>query len=224
MRWGDDVATRAARHAALGEPVRLAIVDELGYSDRAVAELRRSLGIESNLLAHHLDTLETVGIITRFQSSGDGRRRYVHLIPEALDGLMPNRRVTPGRALFVCTKNSARSQLAAALWRAMANAPADSAGTHPADQVHPGAVAAAARAGIDLGDATPRRLDELSTTPDLAVTVCDQAHESLPPDAQWLHWSIPDPVEAGSGAAFDAAVDDLRHRIRHILESTPSAR
>ena len=65
---------RAARHAALGDPVRLAIVDELAASDRAPVELRRRLGLESNLLAHHLDVLEGVGLITRSRSSGGGRR------------------------------------------------------------------------------------------------------------------------------------------------------
>jgi hypothetical protein len=44
---------RAARHAALGDPARLAIVDELSVSDRAPVELRRRLDMESNLLAHH---------------------------------------------------------------------------------------------------------------------------------------------------------------------------
>ncbi|MGZ7087040.1 MAG: ArsR/SmtB family transcription factor, partial [Ilumatobacteraceae bacterium] len=78
---------RAARHAALGDPVRLAIVDELAVSDRAPVELRRLIGIESNLLAHHLDVLERVGFISRTRSSGDGRRRYVHLHRRALDDL-----------------------------------------------------------------------------------------------------------------------------------------
>ena len=84
---------RAARHAALGDPVRLAIVDELSVSDRAPVELRRRLGIESNLLAHHLDVLERVGLIERSRSSGDGRRRYVHLVPDALEGLAPGRQI-----------------------------------------------------------------------------------------------------------------------------------
>ncbi|MCB1262135.1 MAG: winged helix-turn-helix transcriptional regulator, partial [Acidimicrobiales bacterium] len=82
------VHERAARHAALGDPVRLAIVDELSTSDRAPVELRRRLDLASNLLAHHLDVLEAVGLIERSRSSGDGRRRYVHLCHAALDGLV----------------------------------------------------------------------------------------------------------------------------------------
>ncbi len=58
------VRLRASRHAALGDPVRLAIVDELASSDRSPVELRRRYGLESNLLAHHLDVLEEVGLIT----------------------------------------------------------------------------------------------------------------------------------------------------------------
>ena len=62
---------RAARHGALSDPVRLAIVDALVLSDRAPVELRRLVGIESNLLAHHLDVLESVAMIERSKSSGD---------------------------------------------------------------------------------------------------------------------------------------------------------
>lgn len=209
--------SRAARHAALGDAVRLAIVDELALSDRAPVELRRLTGLESNLLAHHLDVLESVGIIERSRSSGDGRRRYVHLRRESLDDLAPGRRIAPTRALFVCTHNSARSQLAAALWRALSGAAADSAGTHPAERVHPGAVAAAKRAGLDLAGATPRSLDAIGALPDLVVTVCDRAHEELAPDDGWLHWSVPDPVAGGGRAAFDAALTELRERITALI-------
>jgi protein-tyrosine-phosphatase/DNA-binding transcriptional ArsR family regulator len=213
---------RAARHAALGDPVRLAIVDELTTSDRSPIELRRLVGIESNLLAHHLDVLEQVGMINRSRSSGDGRRRYVHLLRSSLPGLHHGRRVVPGGALFVCTRNSARSQLAAALWRSLADAPAESAGTHPADRVHPGAIAAAKRARVTMDGTAPRSLGELDRLPSLVITVCDQAHEELDPLDDWLHWSIPDPVPAGTVKAFDAVVDELRDRIGGLLDRTRS--
>jgi protein-tyrosine-phosphatase/DNA-binding transcriptional ArsR family regulator len=206
---------RAARHAALGDPARLAIVDELSVSDRAPVELRRLLGMESNLLAHHLDVLERVALIERSRSSGDGRRRYVHLLHAALDGLSPSRHFPPGAALFVCSANSARSQLAAALWHQATGAPATSAGTHPATRIHPGAVAAA-RAGLDL-EGTPHDLADVATLPPLVITVCDQAHEELDPDDTWLHWSVPDPVPAGTKAAFDSAVVELRDRIHSVV-------
>jgi protein-tyrosine-phosphatase/DNA-binding transcriptional ArsR family regulator len=208
---------RAARHAALGDPVRLAIVDELALSDRAPVELRRLVGLESNLLAHHLDVLEVVGMVNRSRSSGDGRRRYVHLLRDSLDDLSPGRTILPARALFVCTRNSARSQLAAALWRSIAGAPAESAGTHPADRVHPGAIAAAKRAGLDISGSSPRTLDRIGKLPHIVVTVCDQAHEELVPDDTWLHWSVPDPVTDGTRAAFDAALAELRERIGVLI-------
>ncbi len=205
---------RAARHAALGDPVRLAIVDELSVSDRAPVELRRRLGLESNLLAHHLDVLERVGLVERSRSSGDGRRRYVHLLRRSLDGLTPApaRPVPEGPALFVCSANSARSPLAAALWRHRTGRPGASAGTHPAAGIHPGAVAAARRAGVDLGDDAPSSVTDVRRPPAIVVTVCDQAHEELDPDPSWLHWSVPDPVAAGTAAAFDAAVAELAER------------
>lgn len=210
------VESRAARHAALGDPVRLRIVDHLATSDLAPVEIRERVGIESNLLAHHLDILESVGLIQRSRSSGDGRRRYVHLIGGALGGLTRPPAVEAGPALFVCTHNSARSQLAAALWRHLTKQPAESAGTHPANAVHRGAIAAARRASIDLDGATPRHLDDLSALPRLVVTVCDRAHEELTPDESWLHWSIPDPIAAATPAAFDAVVTELRARIAHF--------
>ena len=207
---------RADRHAALGDPVRLAIVDELAVSDRAPVELRHQLGIESNLLAHHLDVLEGVGLINRRRSSGDGRRRYVHLSRHVHDTVAVRPRVRARRALFVCTQNSARSQLAAALWRHITHTPADSAGTHPADRINPGAVSAAQRAGLDLAAAAPRALSFDERLPDLVITVCDQAYEELDGPGGWLHWSVPDPVPVGTKAAFDATVAELRDRISSV--------
>ena len=213
------VGVRAQRHAALGDPVRLAIVDELAASDRTPSELQRHAGVSSNLLAHHLDVLEAVGLISRSRSSGDGRRRYVRLHRDALGGLIIGSSRHTGRALFVCTHNSARSQLAAALWTKLTDQPAESAGTHPASRVHPGAVAAARRAGLDLSAATPKQLDHVTGRAELVVTVCDRAHEELQPESTWLHWSVPDPVADPSRAAFDATVDELRDRITALAPS-----
>lgn len=207
-----DLEQRAARHAALSDPVRLQIVDELTISDRAPVELGARLGLPSNLLAHHLDVLEDVAMITRSRSSGDGRRRYVHLLAEALDRVGPATAPVVGDAVFVCTHNSARSQLAAALWRQSTGCTARSAGTHPAERVHPKAVAAGRKAGIDLSGAAPQSIDEVGLG-ELVVTVCDRAHEELDPPVDWLHWSVLDPVPVNTAAAFDATVAELRHRI-----------
>jgi ArsR family transcriptional regulator, arsenate/arsenite/antimonite-responsive transcriptional repressor / arsenate reductase (thioredoxin) len=220
-----DRSRRAALHAALGEPVRLAIVEELAASDRSPGALGRRLGIRGNLLAHHLDTLERVGLIRRVESQGDRRRRYVRLNRAELAELAPAPPPTPRHMLFICTHNSARSQLAAALWRERtgrtpsAAGTVSSAGTHPADRIHRGTLAAAQRAGLDLGDARPRLLGRAKRT-DQVVTVCDRANEELEPGPSWWHWSIPDPVEDGSDAAFDAAIAELDDHIRSLVPPT----
>lgn len=214
---------RALRHAALGDPTRLAIVDELAVSDRAPIEIAALFDLSSNLLAHHLDVLEQVEMITRHRSSGDGRRRYVHLERGALGDLLPRRYVQPGRALFVCTHNSARSQLAAALWEELSGHPAQSAGTHPSQRVHSGAVAAAKRRGLDLSGQRPKPLYTVKRVPRLVITVCDRAHEELEPGPSWLHWSVRDPVPAGDRAAFDSARDELEQRITALISDGAAA-
>jgi protein-tyrosine-phosphatase/DNA-binding transcriptional ArsR family regulator len=208
-----DVHERARRYAALGDRVRLAMVDDLAWSDRAPLELAARHGLASNLLAHHLEVLEQAGLIERLRSSGDGRRRYVRLRWEALTELRVGMTPPAGPVLFVCTHNSARSQMAAAAWSAVLGSTAVSAGTHPADRVHPGAVAAAARAGFDLSGAVPREISDVDVEPALVVTVCDRAHEELEPAPDWWHWSIPDPVESPSPDAFDEALADVLARI-----------
>ncbi len=184
-------------------------------SDRSPKELSIQFELASNLLAHHLEVLEAVGLIERFASAGDRRRRYLRLVRGPLAELrigVAAPKAPTGRALFVCSHNSARSQLAAALWRHRTGGEASSAGTRPAARINPGAIAAAKRAGLDLGGVAPRAL-EAAEPADLVVTVCDQAHEELDPAPSWWHWSIPDPVEVGTAAAFDAVVVDLDARI-----------
>lgn len=216
----DGLAQRAGLHAALGDVVRLGIVEELARSDRTSSELARRFGVASNLLAHHLSVLERVGLVDRSVSSGDGRRRYVRLRRDRLDELAVGVPVTTGPVLFVCTHNSARSQLAAALWRSRTGQRATSAGTHPAEGVHRGAVAAADRAGLDLAGAVPRQLEPAELDRSTVVTVCDRAHEELDGSDRWLHWSIPDPVAIGTPAAFDAAVAALDGRIAGLVTTT----
>jgi protein-tyrosine-phosphatase len=218
------LVARAAMHAALGDTVRLAIVDDLALSDRSPRELGERHELSSNLLAHHLDVLESAGLITRSASAGDGRRKYVRLVRSATTGLGPASARLPGRVVFLCTHNSARSQLAAALWTARTGAIAESAGTHPAPHVHPGAVAAAQRAGLDLAGAAPRLVGPLRRGAQV-ITVCDRAHEELDPQPTWWHWSIPDPVDSGTAAAFDAVVADLDTRIAAVVhppEASPT--
>jgi ArsR family transcriptional regulator, arsenate/arsenite/antimonite-responsive transcriptional repressor / arsenate reductase (thioredoxin) len=218
ISFDDSLVARAAVHAALGEPARLAIVEQLVVSDRSPGELGEQLGFPSNLLAHHLDVLVDAGLVVRFASAGDGRRKYVRLIRPALAGIPVAGPPPAGELLFLCSHNSARSQLAAALWSARTGERARSAGTHPASRVHRGAIAAAKRAGLRLDGAVPTAVGAIGKGTQV-VTVCDRAHEELEPTADWWHWSIPDPVEVGTAAAFDGVVAELEERIGSLVPS-----
>jgi ArsR family transcriptional regulator, arsenate/arsenite/antimonite-responsive transcriptional repressor / arsenate reductase (thioredoxin) len=217
-----DVTARAAVHAALADPARLLITDTLAVGDVSPSDLAAMLGMPSNLLAHHLHVLEQAGLLMRRRSEGDRRRSYVRLIPGALDSLSrpPSRRAR--RVLFVCTANSARSHLAAALWRRASKVPAASAGTHPAAAIAAGAIAAAGRHHLPLRRQQPRHISRVRQDGDLLVTVCDRAREELGPLAA-VHWSVPDPVPAGDPGSFDAALAELGHRIERLAPSLTTA-
>lgn len=204
-------------HAALGEPHRLAIVDELAVADRAPSEIAETLGIDSNLLAHHLNVLEGLGLVERVASQGDRRRHYLRLVTAALPDMTPGAALTADRIVFVCTENAARSQLAQALWNRAQPVEAVSGGLQPAPQLYPGAVRTARRRGLDLTGATPGPLPELRPT-DLVVTVCDRAHERLRRQGhlRQLHWSIPDPAASPRRDAYDVAADELVDRIEGL--------
>ena len=210
-----DLARRAAVHAALADPARLQIADTLLAGDASPSELAAMLAMPSNLLAHHLHVLEQAGIITRRRSEGDRRRTYLQLIPGALDSLAAPTARAALRVLFVCTANSARSHLAAALWRQVSNVPAASAGTHPAEAIDPGAIAAARRHSLPLPRLRPRHVSDVRYQGDLVVTVCDLAHEELT-EAAAVHWSIPDPVPAGDPGSFDTALAQLADRVGRL--------
>lgn len=227
-----ELARRVRVHAALADPGRLQIVDVLALTDASPTELEQALGMASNLLAHHLGVLERAGLVSRHRSEADRRRSYVQLVPAALDGLLPTAVQPVTRVVFVCTANTARSQLAAALWAQASDIPATSAGTHPAETIAPGARRAAARHGLDLPEARPRHMADVVTAHDLVVTVCDNAHEELatrkdstsgpsPSGAdasrvRRLHWSVTDPVPTGDPTAFDTAYDDLARRVTQL--------
>jgi protein-tyrosine-phosphatase len=218
----DIFQARVARHAALADPARLRIVDLLTLGDFSPTELQAELGMSSNLLAHHLNTLEGAGLATRHRSEADKRRSYLRLAAGALEGLVPGVAQGAGRVLFICTRNSARSQLAAALWRQASSIPSISAGTHPAERIAPGAIEAARRHGLDLPHQAPRSLDEVAAEADFVVTVCDNAHEELA-GLGGLHWSIPDPLRLGTKEAFDKAFEDLARRVTDLAPRITAA-
>jgi ArsR family transcriptional regulator, arsenate/arsenite/antimonite-responsive transcriptional repressor / arsenate reductase (thioredoxin) len=210
-----ELERRAIMHAALADTARLQITDTLLTGDASPSELAAMLAMPSNLLAHHLHVLEQAGIITRRRSDGDRRRTYLQLIPGTLDSLAPPPARAALRVLFICTANSARSHLAAALWRQASTVPAVSAGTHPAEAIDPGAIAAAQRHHLPMRRLRPRHIGDVRQNGDLVITVCDLAHEELT-EAGAVHWSIPDPVPAGDPDGFDAALTRLADRIGRL--------
>jgi protein-tyrosine-phosphatase len=217
-----ELERRAAVHAALADPARLAITDALADGDASPSELAGLTAMPSNLVAHHLKVLEEAGLVTRHRSEGDRRRTYLRLVPGALDNLAGAPGRSARRVVFVCTANSARSHLAAALWRRASAVPAASAGTRPADRIDPGAVDAAGRRQLRLPRLRPRHLADVLHVGDLIVTVCDLAHEEIGGLAA-VHWSVPDPVPAGDPGSFDAALEELDRRVARFAPRLAAA-
>jgi protein-tyrosine-phosphatase/DNA-binding transcriptional ArsR family regulator len=223
---------RASMHAALGEPVRLALVERLLMSDVSPGELATELDVATNLLAHHLRVLEDAGLVRRVRSEGDQRRSYVRLRmdePEVavLMGLSAASSPPPSsRVVFVCTHNSARSQLAAAAWARVSRTPTRSAGTHPAARVHPRAVLTARRHGLALEGVRTAQFGDVVRRDDLVVSVCDSAHEELSTGQPRprLHWAVPDPVPANTNAAFEAAYEEIHQRVDRLASALGTAR
>jgi protein-tyrosine-phosphatase len=222
VELSSDLKRRAAMHAALADPARLAITDALAGGDASPSELAAMLAMPSNLLAHHLRVLEEAALVVRRRSEGDRRRSYVRLVPGPLNLLAEPPARPARRVLFVCTANSARSHLAAALWRQASSVPAASAGTRPAASIDPGAIEAAGRRRLPLPRLRPRRVSDVRHDGDLVVTVCDLAHEELGGLAA-VHWSVPDPVLAGTPEGFDAALGELDRRVRLLAPRLTAA-
>jgi len=211
---------RAAGHAALSDVGRLRVIDSLEVGDVSPRDLAAALGMSSNLLAHHLKVLEAAGLVRRLPSESDGRRTYVRLVPEALAALgrFPTPPLPTQRVVFVCSGNSARSQLAAAVWATRTGRPVASAGTRPAARIHPGTVRVARRRGLRLLADRPASTAEVLTGDDKIITVCDSADREVTRDH--THWSVPDPVPVGTAAAFEQALADLTSRIDGWVRAT----
>ena len=132
----------------------------------------------------------------------------------------------PLRVLFLCTGNSARSQMAEALLRAMTHGRAEvhSAGTHPQPAVHPMAKQTlTSHFNLSTDDLFPKTMDRyIGQHFDYVITVCDRAAETcpvFPGDPERIHWSFPDPAAAeGSDEErqreFDRTAADIAGRLR----------
>ncbi len=132
----------------------------------------------------------------------------------------------PARVLFLCTGNSARSQMAEAILRHLSkgSVAVESAGSDPRAQIHPGAREAVRRMfGLEMTGQRPKSMNDfLSQKFDFVITVCDRAAEACPnfPGApEVIRWSLPDPAEAAGTEeekrrAFENSARDLLQRIR----------
>jgi len=207
---------RAQVFAALGDELRLEIVEELVWSDRTPGELIEKFEIRSALLAHHLDVLERAGLIERTESHTDGRKRFVKLTRNNYELLSNVNKIN--QVVFVCRQNSARSQIAAAILRSVTGENVASAGTQPALNLHPLTIKIAKKHRLDLLNAMPRDLKGLKIKGKTIITVCDQSHDELANPLTRLHWSMPDPAELGTMAAFEKTFQELVERIQPLVK------
>jgi protein-tyrosine-phosphatase/DNA-binding transcriptional ArsR family regulator len=228
-----------------GDPVRWALIRELADGDRRVRELTAGLRLPQNLVSYHLGRLRTAGVVSARRSAADGRDAYYRLdldrchdlLADAGTALHPalgqapppatpadGRRV---RVLFLCTGNSARSQMAEALAETRSGHALEtfSAGSRP-KPLHASAVRVMAARGIDISANVPRHLDAfLAERFDFVITLCDRVREvcpEFPGGPRTIHWSIPDPAAepvdpADPDAAFERAAQELETRIRFLL-------
>jgi protein-tyrosine-phosphatase/DNA-binding transcriptional ArsR family regulator len=241
-----------AQHAAsgflrlAGHPVRWQLLGELARSDRQVRELTALVGQRQSLTSYHLGQLRAAGLVNMRRSSADGRDTYCSLnlalygerLAESGAALHPGLRLVPPaparppaqspvRVLFLCTGNSARSQMAEAILELVGGPgiEAASAGSHPKD-LHPDAVRVMSERGIDISGARSKHLGEfVEQRFDYVISLCDRVREACPdfpgPPAM-VHWSIPDPAaEAAAGQdsypAFVRTADELNTRIQFLL-------
>jgi ArsR family transcriptional regulator, arsenate/arsenite/antimonite-responsive transcriptional repressor / arsenate reductase (thioredoxin) len=230
-----------------GHPLRWRLLSELARSDRRVGELCELAGRRQSLISYHLRQLRDGGLVSMHRSAADGRDTYYVLdvvrCGELLSsagaslhpGLAPTTRPraarepgpTSARILFLCTGNSARSQLAEALAEQMSAGAvhAASAGSHP-KPLHRNAVRVMRKRGIDLGGRRSKHLAELTDQGfDYVITLCDRVREVCPefPGAPHaIHWSVRDPArEPGTDdetlPAFEHAAAELERRIGFLL-------
>jgi thioredoxin type arsenate reductase len=231
----------------LAHELRWRLLEALARSDRRVQELVALIGEPHNLVSYHLRRLKEHGLVSEHRSAADGRDIYYTAELDRLKGLyfaageslhpglsesspgdLPMESMKRVRVLFLCTHNSARSQMAEAILRHLGRERMEvySAGTE-VTRVHPLAIEAMAAKGIDISSQRSKHMDEFIGQPfDYVVTVCDNAREScpiFPGDPERIHWSIPDPstVEGDDETklkAFCVAADELMTRIRYLLQ------
>ncbi len=254
----------------VADEVRWRLLEELARSDRKVQELVAISSRPQNLVSYHLGRLRRAGLVTVHRSAADARDLYYQLdldqftdlytrsgaavqpafslvLPliaqlETLPSLWTEARSNDYRVLFVCTANSARSQMAEAFARELSGGPlralshgpveAESAGTDPWP-VHPMATRVMRDLGIGMPDPRSKSLEEVRDHRfDQVITLCDVAREACPPIVgveDPPHWSLPDPAAAAGSeeeiyGAFRVSALTIAARVRQLLMQVGAAR
>lgn len=236
----------------LAHDLRWRTVCALARSDHKVQELVRLLDQPYNLVSYHLRRLREIRLIREHRGTLDARDVYYSLdltklrmlyaatgdaihpvvghdyaagetAPAGKERTQPAR---PVRVLFLCTHNSARSQMAEGIMRHIAgvNIEVASAGSE-VTRVHPDAVVIMEEMNIDISGQRSKHLNEfVGQHWDYVVTVCDRAKEScpvFPGDPERIHWSFDDPSavepEEARRDAFRQTAVELTNRIRILL-------
>ncbi|WP_110516184.1 arsenate reductase/protein-tyrosine-phosphatase family protein [Herpetosiphon llansteffanensis] len=231
----------------LAHELRWRLLQLLVHSDYRVHECVAALQAPMNVVSYHLRLLREAALVIERRSEADGRDVYYHLDLPALQTAyqssaqalhpdlapfanqatsQPYQLTKPVRILYVCTHNSARSQLAEAITRHFAGPQLDvvSAGTQPAE-VHHLVLAALAEKKISSAGLYAKSLQPyLDQHFDYVITACDRAREQCPTipghPTSW-HWSFADPLlktsELAQAAAIDTTIQQLITRIRFLL-------
>jgi len=228
-----------------GHPLRWRLLSELARSDRVVNELAGLLGEPQNLVSYHLGKLRDGRLVSARRSSADRRDTYYGLDLARVGALLsatggalhPGLRLTPPprdnaltgpvRALFLCTGNSARSQMAEAMARARSGGAIEaySAGSHP-KPLHPNAVRVMRdEHGLDLAGYGSKSLDVFADQRfDWVISLCDRVREvcpEFPGHPETIHWSIANPATGDSDDVtyplFQQTAAELATRIEFLL-------
>jgi protein-tyrosine-phosphatase len=196
-----------------------------------------------SLVSYHLARLRDERVVFGRRSTADGRDTYYvldldrcrELLAGAGVALHPGLRLErtaqhrfragghPVRVLFLCSGNSARSQIAEALTQHLSDGAVNavSAGSAP-KPLHPNAVRVLAERGIDIAGSDSKHLDEFAGSRfDYVVSLCDRVREICPefPDhPDLIHWSVPDPSREGSHRAFQRTLAEIETRVGYLFD------
>ena len=239
---------------ALADETRLTILRLLALTDLKSGEIVEQVGVPQNAVSYHLKQLRALGLLRDRRSSADARDVYYNLdldrlqalyaatgaalqIPvlplpiavdeeKSVDGEPHPDLDRPLRVLFLCTHNSARSQLAEGIMRCLGGDAVEvySAGSAPT-AVHPIALTLLRRWDDDPARYTSKSLDLfVGQRFDYIITVCDRVRDGcpvFPDDPVRIHWSFPDPAlvedSDAQARAFHTVQRELCTRIRYLL-------